>query len=470
MSRHKFKGVGVQHASIEILEARTLLSAAPVGMEPSQVRHAYGFDAVSFTNSLGSTVKGDGTGQTIAIVTAYDAPNIFSSVNAFDKAFSINGGTKSLYLQYGKSPTFLTKVTTSSSTPADPGWLWALETSMDVQWAHSIAPGAKILLVEAASDSFVDLFTAVDIARRTPGVSVVSMSWGAPEFRSETFYDSHFTTPAGHAPVTFVAASGDNGAGANWPSASPNVISVGGTSLTLNPDNSYKSETAWSGSGGGVSLYEAKPSYQHSVKQRVLTRITPDVAYVGDPYTGLAVFDTYKNSGWIEVGGTSAGAPQWAGLFAIANQERAGVGKPTLNGRLQVLPALYGMATNVFHDVTVGSNGYSARAGYDLVTGLGTPIANRIIPALQSASYTGGVAPAYAKPAEAMVTLTAAAHSHIAVVSGRSDSIAIPLPQAVNLFAAAENDRLEVTRIADVTSLLGERSADLFSSMALTLE
>lgn len=467
-------------ALLEVLESRVLMSAAPVGLPPAQVRHAYGFDTVSFVNSLGKTIKGDGAGQTIAIVNAFDNPNIFADLNAFTRSFSINGGSQTMYQQYGAARRFLTKVTTSSTITSDPGWLWALETAMDVQWAHVIAPKAKILLVEAASDSMGDLLKAVDIARKTPGVSVVSMSWGAGEFITQQGYDGYFTTPAGHNPVTFVASSGDDGGSALWPSVSPNVISVGGSSLTLNSDNSYNSETAWSGSGGSISLYESKPSYQSSLTVGGITRTAPDVAYVADPYTGVAVYDTYKNDGWIQVGGTSAGAPQWAGLIAIANQGRAGIGKSTLDGRAQALPALYGMSGASYHDITSGANAYPATTGYDLVTGLGTPVANRLIPALRSASSAGNVSAAFAKPASTR-TLKAAARSQLALTSPASSTAGAatvpaqpasprqPLAWAVAARWDGQTPILhsQLARTDGAASILGWQTRGLFSSEPL---
>src|SRR5439155_7369476 len=146
---------------------------------------------------------------------------------------------------------------------------WSVETALDVEWAHAIAPKANILLVEAHSSSIGDLMSAVDYARNQPGVTAVSMSWGIDEATlgraAESFYHSYFTTPAEHAGITFVAASGDSGAanGPEWPAISPNVLSVGGTRLTTTGSSgAYASEGAWSGSGGGVSAYESEPSYQ----------------------------------------------------------------------------------------------------------------------------------------------------------------------------------------------------------------
>ena len=166
-----------------------------------------------------------GAGQTIAIVDAYDDPTIATDLQTFDAQFGL------------PNPTF-TKVNQTGGTqypPTDPNWV--IEIALDVEWAHAMAPGANILLVEANSDQLSDLLTAVNYASSQPGVSVVSMSWGCSEFAQETQLDSYFTTPAGHQGVTFVAATGDNAAPASWPATSPNVVAVGGTSLkTLDSD------------------------------------------------------------------------------------------------------------------------------------------------------------------------------------------------------------------------------------------
>src|SRR5262249_17969012 len=178
---------------------------------------------------------------------------------------------------------------------------WASEIALDVEWSHAIAPGAKILLVEAASDSFTDLLNAVDYASKQPGVSVVSMSWGSTEFSGETALDKHFTTPG----ITYVASSGDYGAGSGpeWPAVSPNVVSVGGTSLSLTSSGAYSSETGWTslnpnryGSTGGYSSYETEPAYQMGV-QMSSKRTSPDVAYDANPNTGVYMYDSY-NGGW----------------------------------------------------------------------------------------------------------------------------------------------------------------------------
>lgn len=354
---------------VEELEARCLLSV----FTPAQIRHAYGFDQISFSAN-GRTIAGDGTGQTIAIVDAFDDPNIASDLQHFNRVF-------------GLPDSAFTKLSPTGVLPrADADW--AREISLDVEWAHAIAPGASILLVEAASDSLADLLSAVSFAAQQPGVDVVSMSWGGNEFAGQTQFDHVFTTPAGHNGVTFVASSGDGGAfsGVSWPASSPNVLSVGGTALrVLGSNGTYGSESGWSGSTGGFSAFESEPSWQLSL-QNSGVRTTPDVSYVGNPSTSVYVYDSYAlgaQAGWFALGGTSVGAPQWAALIAIADQGLALSGKPSLDGPSQTLPALYSLAqaspTAYFHDVTRGFSGYSALPGYDLVTGLGSPKANALV-------------------------------------------------------------------------------------------
>jgi hypothetical protein len=399
---------------LEGLEARQLfaINTTVTGFTPAQIRHAYEFDQVSLGSSGG---KADGSGQTIAIVDAFNDPNIAADLAVFDKQFGLPAADLTVVNQTG-----------GKSLPAtDAGW--AGEIALDVEWAHAIAPGAKILLVEATSDSIEDLTAAVDFARHFAGVSTVSMSWGGSEFFSwsggesdrQTSFDPIFTTPAGHQGVTFIASAGDSGAqsGVTWPSISPNVISVGGTSLFTSDDGgTYAGELGWSGTNGGFSQVEAEPSYQLGA-QTSGVRTSPDVAYDADPNTGFAVYDSLEFqgvSGWQEVGGTSAGAPQWAALIAIADQSRALSGLGSLDGATETLPALYAAYATAdsvtvsadyattFLDVTrggaggyrwrwggIGSSGYNAQAGYDLVTGLGSPQAGGVVNILMAYGGTG---------------------------------------------------------------------------------
>ncbi len=352
--------------------AQPLFSSSPTGLTPAQVRHAYGFDQITFNNG---TVAGDGSGETIAIIDAYDDPTAATDLQQFDATFGL------------PNPTF-TKVNQTGGNKMPTGNTgWAVEISLDVQWAHAIAPKANILLVEANSNSTSDLFAAVRYAAAQPGVVAVSMSWAGSESSGESSSDSTFTTPSGHAGVTFLASSGDSGAPTVYPSASPNVVSVGGTTLSINSSGTYLSESAWGGSGGGISAYESQPTYQKGIVTQTTTkRADPDVSYDSNPSSGFPVYDTYSNgtsTPWEQVGGTSDAAPQWAALIAIADQGLALNGVSSLDGRSQTLPLLYQMSSSDFHDITsgttTGSPNYSAGPGYDLATGRGTPIANLVV-------------------------------------------------------------------------------------------
>jgi hypothetical protein len=363
----------------------------PGGLSPVQVRNAYGISGITFHGN-GATVAGDGTGQTIAIVDAYDDPSIAADLTTFDAQFGL------------AAPASFTKVGVNSSgnasttrfPAADAGW--AGEIELDVEWAHAIAPKAAILLVEAASSNLNDLLAGVNYARSAPGVVAVSMSWGGNDFAGETSYDSYFTTPAGHAGVTFFASSGDNGSPSGFPAVSSHVVAVGGTTLYTDSAGNYLGEGGWTGSGGGLSTYVGQPGYQsglviHNGGQVLSSggaRGVPDVAFNADPNSGVAVYGSFGWGGWAVVGGTSEGAPQWAGLMAIVDQGLADSSQASLDGYTQTLPRLYQLPASDFHDITSGSNGYSAGTGYDLVTGRGSPIASLLVAGLTGASGTSG--------------------------------------------------------------------------------
>jgi subtilase family serine protease len=342
--------------------------------DPAQIRKIYGFDKLSL----------DGAGTTIAIVDAYDDPSIAQDLHTFDQEFGLADPTLTIHKQSGNDNTF------------NKGW--AQEVSLDVEWAHAIAPAANILLCEASSDSGGDMFNTIDYARNAPGVSVVSISFGVPEFEqswnpgswgdaNQTDYDSSlFVTPQGHRPVSFVVAAGDTGSVVTYPSTSPNVLAVGGTVITAfelaatsptpTPSNfqqmSYDSEAAWSHGGGGFSGVESRPAYQNGFNSNSM-RSTPDVAYSA---SGFWIFDS-NDGGWEIAGGTSAGAPQWSALIALANQQRAQLGGDTLSN---TVADIYQLPSSDFHDVTTGSTGYyKATVGFDQTTGRGTPIANLLV-------------------------------------------------------------------------------------------
>ncbi len=362
-------------------------TGSPTGVPPATIRQAYGVNSASF-----GSIVGDGTGQTIAIVDAFDLPTIASDLVAFDAYYGL------------PDPPSFTKINQNGGTTlpaADAKGGWGVEIALDVQWAHVMAPKANILLVEANSASDADLYAAVDTARNWPGVSVVSMSWGGDEAAADSANDGHFTTPSGHNGVSFVASSGDNGAYSgsgsttkivSYPAVSKNVAAIGGTFLTTSGTGAYVSESGWGngttsnvngGSGGGISQFIAQPSYQTGVvTQSTTQRTIPDVSMNADPNSGVPVFDVYDNGAttpWTQVGGTSLSAPLWGGVLSIANQGRVLNSQTTLDGPTQTLPKLYSLPSSSLHDITTGNNFYAAGTGYDLVTGRGSPIVNLVV-------------------------------------------------------------------------------------------
>jgi uncharacterized repeat protein (TIGR01451 family) len=348
-------------------------------MTPQQVRTAYGINSIA----LGS-VAGDGSSQTIAIIDAFDAPNL---VDSTDPNF-VNSDLHQFDLQFSlPDPPSFVKVneTGGASLPAASGSSgWSVEASLDVEWAHAIAPRANIVLFEANSTADSDLITtAVNTARNWPGVVAISMSFGRAESSNDTSELSVFNTPSGHPGVTFLASTGDSGAPGGFPADAPNVVAVGGTTLNINPSTyAYVSETGWSEGGGGQSTYEAEPSYQTAVNTSGWRQI-PDVSFDADPSTGVAVLDTYdfgNSTPWVQVGGTSVSSPCWAGLVAVGGQLRSAVGLATTDGSTQTLPQLYSMKAADFHDIINGNNGNAAHLGYDMVTGIGSPVADKLVP------------------------------------------------------------------------------------------
>jgi subtilase family serine protease len=358
---------GRPHPHIIVRDAN---ASGPTAYAPVEIRHGYGFDQIA----------NQGAGEIIGIVDAYDDPNAESDLAVFDKQFQLPSCTT--------SNGCFRKIYSAGHKPAV-NKNWTMETALDIEWAHAIAPHAVILLVEANSNNLNDLFEGVDVAVRQ-GASVVSMSWTATEFNGENSYDHHFAENG----VTFVAAAGDNGTGAAYPASSPDVIGVGGTTLILSVGGAYSTETAWSGSGGGISRFEWEPLFQAELPipdDGQGLRGAPDVAYGADPAHGYSVYNTVVPSGpggWFQVGGTSAGTPQWAALFAIANSMRAAARKARLSGTNSVL---YGLGkTDLkgnYHSVTTGKNGAcgavcDAQSGYDFITGLGSPNAKALVSAL----------------------------------------------------------------------------------------
>lgn len=331
------------------------------GYIPSQLRKAYGV----------ATLKNKGKGVTVAIVDACGNSNVQADLNKYDATYHL--------------PATTIKVVTPQGQPCSDPQGWGVETDLDVQMVHAMAPAATIVLEEAKSASFTNLDNAAKDAYTNQGATIVSMSFGGGEFSNETGSNGDGIFSAGNLRgVSFTASSGDSGCGAQYPAASPFVTSVGGTSLITQPDGTYVSESVWNGSGGGLSQFETRPSYQNGFNSNSKRGI-PDVAMVADPNTGVEMYDS-QIGGFLIVGGTSVAAPMWAGVLALANQKRASSMK---NADVE----LYNVAGNAskyardYHDVTIGSSGGNCNAGtgYDLVTGLGSAAANGLVPDLIAA-------------------------------------------------------------------------------------
>ena len=363
---------------------------------PAQIRSAYGLPVLP---SIGTTPTPDqaaqmGAGQTIYIVDAMNDPSAAAELAAFNTKFGLPGcttksipTTTSLPLAGPSvnscdfSVVFNTSAgTLSGTTPAyDSGW--ATEIALDVQWAHATAPLARIILIEAADASTASLVGAINLANAM-GPGVVSMSFGANEGSWTSSLESAFLGKG----MTYLGATGDNGAAVSWPSVSPNVVAVGGTTLTYSGAGA-RSEVSWSGTGGGISAFTPAPSYQTNTVPgmgNVAHRAVADVAFNADPASGqyVAVMSPgVTTASWLSAGGTSLSTPQWAGLIAIANAQRVASAKPVLGsphsilyGQISTVPGTYASA---FSDITKGSDGTcalcTAKVGYDPLTGLGTP-------------------------------------------------------------------------------------------------
>ena len=323
-----------------------------------------------------------GGSNAIAVVVAYDDPWAGPDLAYFSDQFGIPFVDSQFQVVYatGVQPT------------QDLSGGWALETSLDIEYAHAMAPKANIYLVEAASESLTDLGLAVTVAGNLiqcgasscpsggTGTGEVIMSWGTDEFNTpipETAFDTYFTTPG----VVYFSAAGDE-PGVLYPCASPNVVCSGGTTLARNPSTgNFLYEVSWPDAGGGVSAYEPRPSYQATVTNLGPTtfRGTPDVSFDSDPYTGVWIWDSfgfqYFNetiAGWIPVGGTSVADVAWAGIV-----NAAGNFYPSSPSELTTM---YGNRTNPsdFHDITVGYcgpyDGYTTLTHYDLCTGIGSDV------------------------------------------------------------------------------------------------
>jgi kumamolisin len=344
-SQEHAEDVGVRaHTNHLIKFDPQFVGTSPSGETPQTIRPVY---------NLPST---GGTG-TIAIVDAYHYATAVNDLNVFSQTFNLPAANFQVVYATGKKPR------------SNCGW--AQEAALDIEWAHAMAPYAKIVLVEAASSSFADLFKAVDVASgivaADPLGGQVSMSWGGSEFSSEASNDSHF----GGSNVVYFASSGDTGGVTIYPGTSPNVVSAGGTTIHRDGSGNLTSETGWSGSGGGPSKYEPQPSYQNGISGIVKgARGVPDFSFDADPNSGVSVYDSTScqgASGWLVFGGTSVSSPSLAGIVNLA-----GGGATSSAVELGTIYANLGNSAD-FRDITSGTAGsFTAVPGWDFVTGVGS--------------------------------------------------------------------------------------------------
>jgi hypothetical protein len=336
-------------------------NAVVSGFGPSDLASAYKLDTSANPN------------RTIAIIDAFGYPNAESDLATYRSQFGLPACTKAngclkIVNQNGQ---------TSPLPPAPPaGDDWTVETALDLDLASAACPNCKLLLIQADDDLGDGLFIANDTAASL-GATVVSNSWGTSGSGYDlTSYETYFN----HAGTGYFASSGDSGYdnggyGASYPASSAHVIAVGGTTLAKATSTSRGwAEAAWSDGGSGCSTFIPKPSWQKD--SACSFRAIADVSAVGDPNTGLAVYNK-ANGGWIVVGGTSASSPFVAGVFALTGHALSGAS------------FIYANA-NAFFDVSLGTNGScgnvlcKAGAGWDGPTGMGTP--NGAV--LQSSSCT----------------------------------------------------------------------------------
>lgn len=398
-------------ASTQVDDTTAKAGTAVATYTPAQIRAAYGLPAIPAAGTSLSAAQAAqfGAGQTIYIVDAMHNPNVAAELAAFNSKFGLPTCTTKAIATNAALPLAAPSAAacelsvvysnasgamTATAPAYDSGW--STEISLDVQWAHAIAPLARLVLIEAPDSSVNNLLAAVALANKM-GPGVVSMSFGANEGNWTASADSYFST----ANMSYLAAAGDSGAGVSWPAVSPKVLAVGGTSLTYSGTGS-RSEVVWSGSGGGTSAYTATPSYQTSAVPGLGTvprRTVSDVAMNANPNTGqyVAVISPGSTSTqWVSAGGTSMSTPQWAALLAVANAMRvqgakALLGAPhsVLYGQISVNASSYAGA---FLDVTSGNNGScatcSAHAGFDTPTGLGTPNGSNLLSVLSGATVT----------------------------------------------------------------------------------
>jgi kumamolisin len=375
--------------------------SAPSGETPGSIACIYGLvpDTYGGCNIATATATAQGGSGTIYIVDAFDYPQAEADLNTFSSQFGLPPCTT--------ADGCFQKVYSAGVKPW-PDCGWSEEQSLDIEWAHAMAPAAKIVLVESPTASNPDMIQAVEFANaliqseNQQGSAILSMSWGSPDTKANHAYDSAFAQPG----VIYISSAGDFGAAnsslvLSWPATSSLVIAAGGTSIVRDTKGNFVQEIAWEttqhctpggncypgcnsaqllaghcvGGGGGVSPIEPRPGYQAEVSKIVgQFRGTPDFSADANPNTGVSVYDSFACQGdvdWRVFGGTSLSSPLLAGIISSAASHH-------LSASDELTP-LYDFLggngyTSIFHDIATGFDGsFRAIRGYDLATGLGTP-------------------------------------------------------------------------------------------------
>ena len=415
---------------------------------PAQIRAAYGLSPLPAVGASLTTAQAAalGAGQTVYLVDAYHDATALSDLNAFSAKFGLPTCANVAITSNAKLATppascqfsqvySATRGTVTTAVPAYNA-TWAPESKLDVQWAHAIAPLARIVLIEMPNAMSNSILDANSLATKL-GPGAVSMSFGSTEAGWAPTTDAYFVGTG----MTFVAAAGDSGTQVLWPAVSPNVLAVGGTSTNVSAAGS-RVEIAWSSSGGGMSAYEALPAWQSGVTayggSALVRRAVPDVAFNASPMTGQYVALTLPGAAtvWSAYGGTSIAAPQWAGLVAVANGIRAANAKAAL-GDVHALiyksiAAVPGTYASAMHDVVEGSNGTCATCkagtGFDQTTGWGSPNAAQLFAVLTGVASTQAVTAAPTVPGGSLTGKVGSALSqslNIGAPSGTTTSYAL---------------------------------------------
>jgi len=357
--------------------------APPAGESPSSLACVY--QTVTGSPSGCPTnppyINPTGGSGVIVLVDAYDYPSAYNDLTVFSNQFGLPVLNNCTGTKLTASSTNCFQVVYASGRRPQANCGWAQESSLDIEWAHAMAPHANIVLVESANNGFSSLFGAVQTAGNIahtfasaglPGH--VSMSWGGSEFSFESLYDQYMNSSG----VAYFAAAGDSGGRTIYPAVSPNVIAAGGTTVNRS-GGIFIGESAWSSGGGGPSAYEAVPAYQSGVTYQgtpLPSRGTPDFSFDADPNSGIAVYDSFSCQGyvgWLVFGGTSVASPSLAGIVNSADH-KLGTAASSSHAEQLYIYQTYGSASysSDFRDITSGSNGYSATTGWDFATGVGS--------------------------------------------------------------------------------------------------